>query len=277
MSTNDLPDPVDVASRSESTNHLAWTPPRSLRHRVMSTANVCTVLAVLMMAGTWLTLVLVQPADSWESLADGKGSVIALVGFGVSALIALLGITPTLPPRTLALLPAALVVNIVVGQVMGTMPLPVPLYCDSIGTVLIAALAGPQAGMVTGVLSALMWGTFNPTVVPFAADYALIGLLAGLVPWAKRWVPPIAGGVIGVLSALMAAPVASFIFGGTAGTGTGLVVTAYRGLGASPMMAVYLQSLTSDPIDKVIVFTLVSTIIAALPLRTVRSFSSSTL
>ena len=40
------------------------------------------------------------------------------------------------------------------------------------------------------------------------------------------------------------------------------------------MTAVYLQSLTSDPIDKVIVFTLVAAIIAALPLRTIRSFST---
>ena len=271
MSTNG---PVEPTTSPDHTGHKQGTASNTLKRRVFNSANVCTAIAILIMAATWLTLVLMQPDDPWESLADGKGSIIALAGFGVSALIALIGIVPKLPSRSLALLPAALVINIVVGQVIGTMPLPAPLYLDSIGTVLIAALAGPQAGMATGVLSALVWGTFNPTVVPFAADYAMIGLLAGLVPWTKRWVPPIAGVFVGLLSALMAAPVASFIFGGTAGTGTGLLVTAYRGLGFSPMTAVYLQSLTSDPIDKVIVFTLVAAIIAALPLRTIRSFST---
>lgn len=232
-----------------------------------------TVVAFTIIGLTWLVLVLMQPNDPWQSLADGRGSAIALAGFGIGAIIALIGIIPVLPPRSLALIPVALVLNIVIGQVIGTMPLPIPLYLDCLGTVLVAALAGPRAGMATGALSALVWGTFNPTVVPFAADYAMIGFLAGIIPWTtRRWVPPLWAVLVGLLSALMAAPIASFIFGGTAGTGTGLLVTAYRGLGLSPLQAVYAQSLTSDPIDKIIVFSLVALIIAALPKKTLTEF-----
>ena len=139
-------------------------------------------LAVLIIAATWLTLVISQPTDSnWESLADSRSSTIALVGFLVPAILALIAVVPQLPVRTLSLIPVALALNIITGQVIGTMGLPLPLYMDSIGTVLVGALAGPWAGLVTGVLSSLVWGTFNPTVVPFAAAYAFVGVAAGLL------------------------------------------------------------------------------------------------
>ena len=66
-------------------------------------------LAILIIAATWLTLVISQPTDSnWESLADSRSSTIALVGFLVPAILALIAIVPQLPVRTLSLIPVAL-------------------------------------------------------------------------------------------------------------------------------------------------------------------------
>ena len=142
--------------------------------------------------------------------------------------------------------------------------------------VLVGALAGPAAGLVTGVLSALVWGTFNPTVIPFAAAYAFVGLAAGLLRrwWRGSWWRiALAALVIGFFTALLSAPVASFIFGGTAGTGTGLLVSFYRSLGFESLTAVFLQSWTSDPLDKLIVFSVIFAVIRALPQRTLRTFA----
>ena len=240
-------------------------------------ARVVLAIACATIVVTWLYLVLMQPTDSpWESLADSRSSTIALVGFLIPAILLLAVIVPRLPVRTLTLLPVALAINVVLGQVIGTMGLPLPLYLDSIGTVLVGALAGPIAGMGTGVLTSMVWGTFNPTAVPFAAAYAFVGLAAGLLrPWFQRawWRIGVAGLVVGFITALLSAPIASFIFGGTAGTGTGLLVTFYRSLGAEPMTAVFLQSWTSDPLDKLIVFTIVWIVIRALPQRTRRTFA----
>jgi hypothetical protein len=58
--------------------------------------------------------------------------------------------------------------------------LKLPVYLDSIGTVLVGALAGPWAGMVTGALANLIWGFITPTAAPFFYVAAVIGLLAGL-------------------------------------------------------------------------------------------------
>ena len=50
--------------------------------------------------------------------------------------------------RTLVLMPIAIVINIVIGEL--TTRLKVPIYLDSIGTVLVGAIAGPWAGALTG-------------------------------------------------------------------------------------------------------------------------------
>lgn len=234
-------------------------------------------VAIAIIVATWTTLVLTQPTDSsWESLADSRSSTLALVGFLVPALLALAAVVPQLPVRTLTLIPVALALNIVLGQVIGTMGLPLPLYVDSIGTVLVGALAGSWAGLATGVSSALVWGTFNPTVVPFAAAYAFVGVSAGLLRrffTGEWWKLALWGLVVGFVTALLSAPVASFIFGGTAGTGTGLLVTFYRSLGFEQLTAVFLQSWTSDPLDKLIVFMIVWLVIRWLPQRSRKAFA----
>ena len=50
--------------------------------------------------------------------------------------------------RTLVLIPIAIVFNIVIGEL--TVRLKLPIYLDSIGTVLVGAIAGPWAGALTG-------------------------------------------------------------------------------------------------------------------------------
>jgi len=79
--------------------------------------------------------------------------------------------------RTLVLIPIAIAINIAIGELVVRLRLPV--YLDSIGTVLVGALAGPWAGMVTGALANLIWGFISPTAAPFFYVAAVIGLLAG--------------------------------------------------------------------------------------------------
>ena len=79
--------------------------------------------------------------------------------------------------RTLVLIPIAIAINIAIGELVFRLKLPV--YLDSIGTVLVGALAGPWAGALTGGLANLIWGLFNPTLAPFFYVAAVIGLMAG--------------------------------------------------------------------------------------------------
>jgi energy-coupling factor transport system substrate-specific component len=84
----------------------------------------------------------------------------------------------------------AIAINIAVGAIIFTLRL--PIYVDSIGTVLVGALAGPWAGALTGLLANLIWsilpvpGGAGPIAAFFAPVAAVIGLMAGF--WASRGV-----------------------------------------------------------------------------------------
>jgi energy-coupling factor transport system substrate-specific component len=87
--------------------------------------------------------------------------------------------------RTIVLIPIAIAINIVLGQTVGSV-LKIPLYLDSIGTILVGVLAGPIPGLVTGLLANLIWTYVlppplqSPYAAPFAIVAAEIGFLAGV-------------------------------------------------------------------------------------------------
>lgn len=102
--------------------------------------------------------------------------------------------------RTLVLIPIAIAINIAIGELVVRLKLPV--YLDSIGTVLVGAIAGPWAGALTGALANLIWGLFNPVLAPFFYVAAVIGFLAGLAgkrgafeKESPRWVSVLVGAV----------------------------------------------------------------------------------
>ena len=90
----------------------------------------------------------------------------------------------------LVLMPVAIAINIAVGSIVYALRL--PIYLDSIGTVLVGVLAGPWAGALTGLLANLIWsllpvpGGAGPLAAFFAPVAAVIGLMAGF--WGRRGV-----------------------------------------------------------------------------------------
>ncbi len=85
--------------------------------------------------------------------------------------------------RVIVLMPVAIAINIVLGYTVQTV-LKLPVYLDSIGTILVGVLAGPVPGALTGILANLIWqyapGIGGGTIGPFAITAGVIGLLAGL-------------------------------------------------------------------------------------------------
>ena len=109
-----------------------------------------------------------------------------VVGVILLAVIALR--SRDLSTATLALMPVAIAINIAVGAIVVALRL--PIYLDSIGTVLVGVVAGPWAGALTGLLANLIWailpvpGGAGPTIAFFAPVAAMIGLMAGF--WSGR-------------------------------------------------------------------------------------------
>jgi hypothetical protein len=110
--------------------------------------------------------------------------------------------------RVIALMPVAIAINIVLGYTVQQV-LKLPIYLDSIGTILVGVLAGPIPGALTGILSNLIWqyapGIGGGTIGPFAITAGVIGLLAGL--WGRLGIyrsRPATGNQL-IISALIAA------------------------------------------------------------------------
>ncbi len=88
--------------------------------------------------------------------------------------------------RTIVLMPVAIAINIVLGAAVAN-ALKIPIYLDSIGTILVGVLAGPIPGALTGFLSNMLWTYVVPppfnsgAAAAFAIVAAVIGLIAGFV------------------------------------------------------------------------------------------------
>lgn len=240
--------------------------------------------------------------------------------------------------RTLVLIPIAIAINIAIGELVVRLKL--PIYLDSIGTVLVGAIAGPWAGALTGALANLIWGLFNPFAAPFFYVAAVIGFLAGLAgrqgafeKATPRWVSALVGAIFvfalvlfvlaftnattdetgftsypamtellsqnvlifllallvggalgyfvlqrggyaglwglvtGIVAAIISAPTAAYVFGGVTGSGTDLLVAAFRASGANILSSVMAQGAVSDPFDKMLSFMVVWLILGSLPAR----------
>ena len=178
---------------------------------------------------------------------------------------------------TIALMVVALAINIVVGTIVFQTKVPF-VYLDSIGTILVGLVAGPWAGLVTGVISNLLWGLLgNPGYVPYAPIAGVIGLMAGIfggIGWFKSWWKWLLGGLItGLVAALLSAPITAYVYGGVTGAGTDLIVGMFRATGASIIEAALGQGLITDLIDKTLSFFVVWLIIKALPVTLLSRFS----
>jgi energy-coupling factor transport system substrate-specific component len=178
--------------------------------------------------------------------------------------------TSSLTTVTLALIPIAIVINIAMGTLVTA--LRIPLYLDSIGTVLVGVLAGPLAGGLTGFLSNIIWGfLIGPIPWWFAPVALVIGVLAGIFgarSWMRKWYLAALGGLItGLVSALISAPIAAYVFGGVTGAGTDLLVAAYLSFTENLLAANILQGTTSDLPDKLVSFLIVFLILRGLPRR----------
>lgn len=102
----------------------------------------------------------------------------------------------------LALIPLAIAINIAGGQLIKALRL--PIYLDSIGTVLTGVLLGPWVGLITGILSNGIWtlSGLDAYAWSFAPVAGAIGLLAGFAgrlgafrSGAPRWLSAIIGAV----------------------------------------------------------------------------------
>ena len=117
-------------------------------------------------------------------------------------------------------------INIVGGQI--ALFLKLPVYLDSIGTILTGALAGPWLGMIPNLISGIFMGM---TVDIYSLYFAPVGMITGFVSgWVfrkmsvkKAWILP-AAAVITVPGTIVSALINAALFGGVTSSGSSILV-----------------------------------------------------
>lgn len=143
--------------------------------------------------------------------------------------------------------------NVSIGYLVSLLKL--PLYLDSIGTVLISVLCGWVYGIVVGLSALIVLSlTVLPTVIAYAGTVIVIALFSAILArlgFLKSMKVTIIGGiVIGVAAAAASVPVTTLLYGGVSLAGSDLFTAFFKATGMSLWKSVLFGSLVTDILDK---------------------------
>jgi len=178
-------------------------------------------------------------------------------------------------PRLLALIPVAVAINLVIGRIVAELALPV--YLDTLGTMLVSVLAGLSGGLLIGtvsqVLAALLggyvWIAFTPIQWLIAVLAAVAAMRGGFASSRRT---AVWGVMCGVVCGLTSAFISYAVYRGVSVSGVTAVATLLRSLGLSLPAAVTVASLATDVLDKTIAFVFVGMLLRSLPRRILGRF-----
>ena len=176
---------------------------------------------------------------------------------------------------TWVLIPVAIAINIVIGQIVVILKL--PIYLDSIGTVLVAAICGPWAGALTGALSNTIWGlAIDPNALPWWPVAFFIGLVAGFCAkgglFKSWWKVVITGFLVALTAATVSTPIAVYIYGGITASGSSFITAYLLQTGQGVLQAVFSTNFLVEPVDKISTSLLAFAIIQGLSKRYLARF-----
>lgn len=144
-----------------------------------------------------------------------------------------------------------------------------PIYLDSVGTVLSGTLLGPVYGVATGVLGSLISGiTFDIYSLYYAPVQILTGLMAGWMfrtKWLSGWRLPLGGLAVSLPTSIASAVITAFLFGGITSSGSSYLVILMSNLGMNLTLSCFLVQVLTDYADKLIAVLLVTAALKALP------------
>jgi energy-coupling factor transport system substrate-specific component len=176
---------------------------------------------------------------------------------------------------TWVLIPVAIAINIAIGQIVVLLKL--PIYLDSIGTVLVAALCGPWAGALTGALSNTIWGlAIDPNALPWWPVAFFIGLVAGFCAkgglFKSWWKVVVTGFLVALTAATVSTPIAVYIYGGITASGSSFITAYLLQTGQGVLQAVFSTNFLVEPVDKITTAMLAFSIVQGLSKRFVARF-----
>ena len=157
--------------------------------------------------------------------------------------------------RAWVLIPVGVGINFVGGTLVSVLKL--PIFLDTIGTILVALLAGPWVAALTGLITNLVLVVSDPTLIAFAPVNVAIGLIAGFLAlqgWFKTYPKIVASGLIIMLTGvILSAPIVVLVFGGVTSSPSRSALTAFfLATGSNIWQSVFTTGVIVEVVDKLI-------------------------
>jgi len=144
-----------------------------------------------------------------------------------------------------------------------------PIYLDSIGTIMVAALLGPTYGVMTGVSGSIVSGiTFDIYSLYFAPVQIFTGFFSGLMfqkGMMKGFKMPLGVFVVTIFSSIVGAVIAAFLFDGVTSSGSSYIVAFLSKLGVNKVISVFVVQFITDYWDKFVAVFLVIPVTVGIP------------
>ena len=177
--------------------------------------------------------------------------------------------------RNLTLVSMAIALNVIGALV--ALGLRLPIYLDSIGTILIACLIGPKYAVMTGVYGSLVSGiTFDPYSIYFAPVQISTGLLAGSMynkGFLKGKKTPLGVFIFTLPTSIISACIAAFLFGGVTSSGSSYIVQILSHFNVPMVVGVFVTQVITDYADKFVAVIIVALVVSAMPKNYKLSFN----
>lgn len=179
----------------------------------------------------------------------------------------------------LVLIPAAVGINYIGKLFAGLLKL--PLWLDSIGTVLASILAGPVIGALAGAINNIVYGlTVDPISFVYGITSVAIGLVVGILfykGYISSWSKAVGAGIIiGLVATVVSTPINIGFWGGQTGNVWGDALFAFVLANTdSTWLASLLDEVVVDVPDKLVVVLISYGIFKGLPRNVMQLYNNN--
>jgi len=168
-----------------------------------------------------------------------------------------------------AMIAIGIALNLGIGLLL--IALKLPIFLDMIGTIVFTLVGGWRLGALIGVSSLLLGGIFNPVLPYFILSplgiVAVTAISAARGGFRLDWRVIVTGIVMGLVAAILSAPVVAGAFGGSTPSGESRLTNILVGPGKTLWAAVVTTKLWTEPLDKTIQCLLAVGLIKLMPQR----------
>ena len=144
-----------------------------------------------------------------------------------------------------------------------------PIYLDSIGTIMVSFLLGPLYGIITGILGSFTSGiTFDIYSFYFAPIQIFTGFFSGFFfqkGFMKGKKIIFSTLVIGIVVSFFSAIITAYIFGGFTSSASTYIVVILKNSGVSPVISAFIVQFITDYLDKLITCLIIIKLVNKIP------------